>query len=521
MGFPLAAHTPLLDQVQALKVGKYSETDFAEANALLPLVRADQDTGMLADLLLWLSTYYTRAADYQRAMELSTEAMDIAILANDARRAAEIERRIGIVQYRSGNYDKSIATFRSVRDRYKQLRDTFLVGQTEADIAMNYYAFGELDSALQQLLLARAVMLEHGTPRDLLFADQNLGILYTRQGKPGMALPYTRQSLETILAEQDTSRFAPAYGNLAYTLQEFGEFELALTYYDSSLYYSRLLEQDATTYITLQDLSEGYQKNGDDKNALKYFMEYSNVKDSVLNESTLNRIAELEVQHETARKKLALEVSEQKVLALEQEVRIRNHRFLLIAAGLLLALLVVLVIFLQWRKDIRHRETQEKLIAAELDNERLTSGQLSVRLENKQEDLTDFALDIERKNRFCKERSDRLTDLEQKAPTKFRAQLSELIHFTENQDRLNGHLNVQGSINQVNHEFHRNLTNAFPNLTSNDKALAGMLRLNMTNKEIAANRGISTASAKMARYRLRKKLGLEPDKDIHSYLREI
>jgi len=43
----------------------------------------------------------------------------------------------------------------------------------------------------------------------------------------------------------------------------------------------------------------------------------------------------------------------------------------------------------------------------------------------------------------------------------------------------------------------------------------------MTNKEVAMNRGISTASAKMARYRLRKKLNLTPKDDIIAFLRDF
>jgi len=80
---------------------------------------------------------------------------------------------------------------------------------------------------------------------------------------------------------------------------------------------------------------------------------------------------------------------------------------------------------------------------------------------------------------------------------------------------------VQENIDQVNSEFHQKMRSMFPKLTTSDRELAGMLRLNMTNKEVATNRGISTASAKMARYRLRKKLGLKPSDDINAFLREI
>jgi hypothetical protein len=143
-------------------------------------------------------------------------------------------------------------------------------------------------------------------------------------------------------------------------------------------------------------------------------------------------------------------------------------------------------------------------------------------LENQQEDLTDFALDIERKNRFSKELSDRLGAIRKMLPAKLHPQLDELIRFARGHDQLNENLEVvQENIDQVNHEFHQKLREAFPNLTSSDRTLAGLLRLNMTNKEVATYRGISTASAKMARYRLRKKLNLTPSDDINAFLRKI
>ncbi len=513
---------PLRDRVDILQQGKFTEDAITEANDLLPEVRASGDSRLVVDLLLWLSSYYTRIGEYERSMEFCTEAATAASDIRDSRRMAKAELSIGNVQYGAGNYERSIRTYRPLVAIYKGLSDTLQAGKVEANIALNYLSQGKLDSALQQLLVARGTILTYGNRSDLLVIDQNIGALYSQKGRPEQGLPYIEQCLATILAKRDTFTFAPAYGNLAYTFQQLGNFDRAKIYYDSSLYYSRLLKQDATTYVTLKDMSDGYQQIGDYKSALKSFQEYHDVQASVLNESTLSRIVELEVKHESERKRLALKSSEQKVLALEQKARIRNNRQLLIAGGLVASLLVALLTFLQWRKDIRLRETKGRLIEAELENERLASGQLSTRLENQKEDLTDFALDIERKNKFSRELADRLDMLKKELPAQFRPQLNELVRFAQDHDRLNENLEiVQENIDQVNHEFHRKLQEAFPNLTSSDRSLAGMIRLNMTNKEVATNRGISTASAKMARYRLRKKLKLKSTDDIHTFLREF
>lgn len=524
-GFPAVAQSDqqtLHDRIDVLRAGKFTEGTVSEANRLLLLARAAEDPGLVTDIALWLSRYYTSMGSYEQAMVLCGEATKAARTMENPRRIADVELSIGTIQYRAGNYERSISILQPLVDEYKALGDTLQAGKSEASIALNYYALNKTDSALQKLLLARAVIVAYDSPSDLLVVDQNLGAIYAEKGRPEQGLPYTDQSLSIILSEKDTFQFAPAYGNLAYTFQELGDFERALPFYDSSLHYSRLQEQDAITSVTLQDLSRGYKMVGDYKNALKNFEKHHALKASVLNEKTMNRIAELEVLHKTERKRLALEASEQKVFSLEQEAQLRNQRLVLIVVGLFSSLLVVLLVFLQWRKDIRYRETQKKLIAAELVNERLTSGQLSTQLENQQEDLTDFALDIERKNRFSRELTSRLDALKKELPPQFRSQLNELVYFTQNHDKLNENLEmIQENIDQVNHEFQKKLRGGFPKLTSSDIELAGMLRLNMTNKEVAANRGISTASAKMARYRLRKKLSLKATDDIHTFLREL
>lgn len=512
----------LREQVNTLEKKEYSENTAIEVNNLIEVVKDNPDPELLLDLLVWLSDYYTYQGDYERSMTLCREAATVARRTGDSRRIANVELTIGNLFFRTGNYEQSTITLRPLEDAYTTLGDTLKASMIKANIALNYQALGRLDTALQLLLLAREKVHTHGAPRNRLLVDNNLGIIYAQMGVPEKGLPYTKQSLVTYLAEKDTFHFSSAYGNLAYTYQQLGKFDRALTYYDSSLHYSQLLKQDAITYVTLLDMSDGYLANDDYRNALKYFREYHTVQESVLGENTRNRIAELEVLHETERKQLALEVSEQKVFSLEREARLRHQRLVLIVIGLFLSLLAALLIFRQWRRDIRHRETQEKLIASELANERLASGLLSSRLENQQEDLTDFALDIERKNRFSRELADRLSGLRKILPPQLRPQLDELIRFTQGHDQVNEQLEVvQENVDQINHEFHQKLREAFPNLTASDRTLAGLLRLNMTNKEVATNRGISTASAKMARYRLRKKLNLTPSDDIIAFLREL
>ena len=63
------------------------------------------------------------------------------------------------------------------------------------------------------------------------------------------------------------------------------------------------------------------------------------------------------------------------------------------------------------------------------------------------------------------------------------------------------------------------LRTAYPNISQTDLKLCVYIKLNLSTKEIAEIMNISTRSVEMARYRLRKKLGLRPDESIGDILK--
>lgn len=62
--------------------------------------------------------------------------------------------------------------------------------------------------------------------------------------------------------------------------------------------------------------------------------------------------------------------------------------------------------------------------------------------------------------------------------------------------------------NQVHLEFHENLMKEFPELSPNEQRLCAFLRLNMSTKDISNLTGQSAKAIDIARFRLRKKLGI-------------
>ena len=59
------------------------------------------------------------------------------------------------------------------------------------------------------------------------------------------------------------------------------------------------------------------------------------------------------------------------------------------------------------------------------------------------------------------------------------------------------------------------------NLTSNDRRLCALIKLNMSTKDISSITYQSTQTIKVARYRLRKKLGVEKNENLTTFLNAI
>lgn len=74
---------------------------------------------------------------------------------------------------------------------------------------------------------------------------------------------------------------------------------------------------------------------------------------------------------------------------------------------------------------------------------------------------------------------------------------------------------------QVHNNFLSNLKNKYPQLSPTDLKLCAYLRLNLSSKEIAQLLNISLKGVEVSRYRLRKKLNLATEINLHDFLIEV
>jgi DNA-binding NarL/FixJ family response regulator len=74
---------------------------------------------------------------------------------------------------------------------------------------------------------------------------------------------------------------------------------------------------------------------------------------------------------------------------------------------------------------------------------------------------------------------------------------------------------------EVHNNYLTTLKTKFPQLSNTDLKLCAYLRLNLSSKEIAQLLNISLKGVEVSRYRLRKKLGLATEVNLHDFLVEV
>ena len=84
-----------------------------------------------------------------------------------------------------------------------------------------------------------------------------------------------------------------------------------------------------------------------------------------------------------------------------------------------------------------------------------------------------------------------------------------------------GFNHFMAKINLIHPEFSTELRNRYPSLTNADLQFCGLIRLELSNKEISSILNIEIESLYRKKYRLQKKMGLQNDLELRQTIFNI
>lgn len=348
----------------------------------------------------------------------------------------------------------------------------------------------------------------------------NIGDYYLKIEEPDSAIKYFMEAIEIENRFKELKGKAISLGNIGLAYLQKSQYKTAINHFKQSLEIAEKNEFNKVIYDNYKDLSETYKEMNDFKKSLLYYEKYSALKDSIVGAETKKEIVTMQSNYESARKEKRLLIQKNEINKLEYSEKISRFKIYLIVSCFFLLLITSVFVVFRLRSNLNKRKLKEALIKSQLDFQESESKRLETELENKNQDLTNFALDIARKNEFTQSIDRKLKIIKQTtSPKSKETMLQALIFKTNNHLKINEDFeHFQNNIEKVNHEFFQKLAQDHKELTANEIHLCGLIRLGLTIKDIASIKNISPKSVEMNRYRLRKKLNLNEGVDLNQFL---
>lgn len=174
------------------------------------------------------------------------------------------------------------------------------------------------------------------------------------------------------------------------------------------------------------------------------------------------------------------------------------------------------------RKTMRLREIehQEDVLKAEKEIIKLNNEKLENELSHKSKELASSAMHIVHSaETIQKIRTALIAAIETVQDQEAKNQMRRVLRSIANEITMDNRWDqFEHHFNQIHDDFLVRLRKEYPNLTHNDIKLISYLKLNLSSKEIAPLLNLSVRGVEASRYRIRKKMNLNPSVNLTDFI---
>jgi tetratricopeptide (TPR) repeat protein len=478
------------------------------AQQALQLATKLSSDSLIAYAYLQQGNAFLHSGSYAKALEFYIRIIPGAIERSDSVLLGVAYANTGNVYYYDGDFEKALKNdFLSLEylsgssDKSRLLRKANLL----SNIGTIYEETRQFEKAEKYYDDAYAIGLVLNNHELLGNVLNNRGTLYRDQGNDERALKYYEEAL--LLREKNNNRFGMARSNFSLGVYYFNHknYTSATQYLQRSVDLGNDVGSLQTVSSAAAYLYRAQREIGDYKNAMESLELSRQTEDSLYNEQTTRKIAQLEMQSEFDKQQKQIEAQQKQ----------KELYYLLGASMLIVLLLIAVILFLIQRNKVRKGQIQE----AKLQLERV---HLKNDIEMKDKELATNVMFLIEKNELINTISEKLLDIKTGIPAESQGALHRVIMDLQSNFQPALWQEFEFRFQQVYETFYRVLTERFPDLSPGERRLCAFLKLNMTTKEISALTHQNSKSIDVARTRLRKKLGLTGmDQNLVTFLEQL
>ncbi|MDN5211036.1 tetratricopeptide repeat protein [Fulvivirgaceae bacterium BMA12] len=481
----------------------------------------------------FLGSVFTRLSSLDKARQNFEEALEIFKDVNNNSYICAATTNIGTIFGMQGSYPEALDFFLAAH-KIASNENVPVRRQAEAmsNIATTLSLMGKKEQALQYAFKALAIDEEEKLMRGVYISHNLIANIYNRNDDYDSALYY--YDLNVKIAPANNPRFTPIIAraitgtcniyirqnklheaikllkrveNEGYNYQTeilyntIASNYLKLKLYDSTLFYAR----KALSIATVANAKKGI-KNASNHLQLAHFGKKAF--DSAYFYQQLHHIYKDSMYNESNERKFNNSVMALVTMEKQQEIdQLRQKRVIdklqsrITTGSLITGILFVLAIFMFYRHE-----------------QRLKQKTLEKKLDLNQKNLTNHTLNMVHKNNGFMQMEKEVRSMREKDEVNFQKLLN-IINLNRSAEK--DWDNFNNYFSAAHPGFEQQFARRFPGLSIGDRRLASLIKMKLSNREIASILNIESKSVRMNKYRLKRKLELSEEIDLHDYLSEI
>ena len=442
---------------------------------------------------------------FHRAIELAVRAFDLAREAGDSLRMADATQQIGLGYLALRDYPAAADYFSRAADYYLLQDDHYYAVDALSKLAFAHGKLADPEPALAAARRAVELTKTHNLDAQRALTQLALGRALLVADRPAAARTALEDAERNSRAGSGGQHRPDILSELSGLALQLNQPEQALRYGREALTLARERKLTETTYVTLGYLATAARRAGQPETAIGYLETRQLYQDSLYQQELGRELAELTVRYERAQQDR--KISEQRAQLALLEARTRADRLQKIGLGLGLLLVLSLLAFAYW--SLRQRR----------ERHRLERERLGAQLRNQQRELSAHALQMAQKSRLLDDLSGQLREVRGERPGD-RKKLDQLLRDLNSEERIDQDWDNFRTYFQGVHGGYldRLKTVATGKLSPRELRLAALIRMGLSNAEVAPILGVTADTLYKAKYRLRKKFPASAHENVDELL---
>ncbi|HOP03240.1 MAG TPA: tetratricopeptide repeat protein [Tenuifilaceae bacterium] len=288
-------------------------TALQELNNALTIFEFIKNRKGMGEVYNDIGLIYKSWGRYEQALQNYLSSLAIYDEIGDDEGSSIASNNIGQIYYFREEYEKAITFFQQYLHVNRRNNYARAVAGAANNIASAYLELEQYDKALDYYTESLQIYDSLGIDLGVAILQDNIGSLYSKKQQYTDALLFHKNALNIFQSINSKPRIGPVLMNIGLVYTQTKSYPLALNFLLQSKNIAEELNQRENLKDIYFNLSEVYDFLGEHKKALVFHKMYVNLKDSLMNDETAEKLVSMEARYETEKKSRELQLLQSKL----------------------------------------------------------------------------------------------------------------------------------------------------------------------------------------------------------------